>query len=31
MAKLLNKDPLQYEAEKERFLHELRTFHMHKG
>ena len=28
MAKLLNKDPQLYEAERERFLRELRQFHL---
>ena len=28
MAKLLNKDPRLYEAERERFLRELRQFHI---
>ena len=31
MAKLLNKEPLVYKAEKENFVRELRKFHEQKG
>jgi len=31
MAKFLNKDPQTYDAEKERFMKELKSFHDTKG
>ena len=31
MAGLLNKDTALYNAERDRFLHELRTFHSQRG